>query len=181
MDKFDKICYDIKTLKIQGAENIAKAGVEALKLKPTQYQLNKLLNLRPTEPTLRNAINYAKLFGIKNAMSHLKKAPLIVATNGNKLIKDNYVIYTHCHSSTVMGVFSEAKKTKNFIVNNTETRPLFQGRLTALDLARLDIKNNYFIDSAMRLAIKHATIAMLGCDSITASGKIINKIGRCNE
>ena len=88
MDKFDKICYDIKTLKIQGAENIAKAGVEALKLKPTQYQLNKLLNLRPTEPTLRNAINYAKLFGIKNAMSHLKKAPLIVATNGNKLIKE---------------------------------------------------------------------------------------------
>ena len=69
---FQTIVEDIKNLKIQGAQNVAKAGVKALqivahdirnKTKVTQiHDLSKtkqiLFNTRPTEPGMRNALNY---------------------------------------------------------------------------------------------------------------------------
>lgn len=176
MKEFESICYNIKNLKIQGARNVAIAGLHALKIDSSERAINQLLSLRPTEPTLRNAITYAKKNGIKSALDYFNKTSPIIHKNGAKLIKNDYTIYTHCHSSTVIESFKEALP-KKFTVNNTETRPLFQGRITSKELSLLKIPNNHFIDSAMRLAIKHATIAMLGCDAITYNGRIINKIG----
>ncbi|HLD11242.1 MAG TPA: hypothetical protein VJB89_04110 [Candidatus Nanoarchaeia archaeon] len=176
MEKFELICNNIKNLKIQGARNIAIAGLKALKIDSSEKAINHLLSLRATEPTLRNAINYAKKNGIDVALNYFDKTSQLVHKNAAKLIKNNYIIYTHCHSSMVIESLKEALP-KKFIVNNTETRPKFQGRITSLELSKLNIPNNHFIDSAMRLAIKHATIAMLGCDAITYNCKIINKIG----
>ena len=39
MDKFSKICEDIKSVKIQGATNIAKAAVEAYCISPTKSSI----------------------------------------------------------------------------------------------------------------------------------------------
>jgi ribose 1,5-bisphosphate isomerase len=87
-------------------------------------------------------------------------------------------IFTHCHSNTVIDVLKKAKsQRKRFSVNNTETRPLFQGRITAKQLSRLNIKVTHFVDSAARLAIKDSNIMLIGCDAITSEGKVINKIG----
>ena len=52
MGKFETICKKIKNLKIQGAENIAKAGLRAYALKPNKNSIKKLLSLRITEPCL---------------------------------------------------------------------------------------------------------------------------------
>ena len=41
----------------------------------------------------------------------------------------------------------------------------------------LNIPVTLFVDSAMRLAIKKAKLAMIGADSITVDGEVINKIG----
>lgn len=182
MDKFHKICHDIKTLKIQGAENVARAAARALLLRHDKQAIKKLINLRPTEPCLRNTIKFVLSHeniheGVTNALKHFDFAQEKIAKLGAKLIESGMLVYTHCHSNTVMRIFLEAKKQgKKFKVNCTETRPLYQGRLTAAQLAKARIPVTLYIDSAARVALKKADIAFFGCDAITST-KIYNKIG----
>src|SRR3989344_4375060 len=87
---FEKICRDIKTLKIQGAENIAIAGLKAISLKRDKKSVKKLLNLRETEPLLRNSVrfvlkDYGRNYGI--AMDHLKNVRKRIAEVGYRKFK----------------------------------------------------------------------------------------------
>ena len=177
---FDQICKDIKSLKIQGAENIAIAAVEAYSLNPTKEAVKMLISLRPTEPALRNALRFVQLDkkNINLAIAHLKHARKSAAEIASRLIKNNDVVYTHCHSSTVNMALIEAKNNrKNFEVYCTETRPFMQGRITATDMAKAKIPVTLFVDSAMRLAIKKSNLCFIGADAITADLKAINKVG----
>ena len=170
---FNKICKDIKEVKIQGATNIAKAGVKALNYKRDKASIKKLLSLRPTEPCLKNAINHALKHGTKAALNYLTKSEKAITLYGKHLLPSNSRIFTHCHSSSVIKIL---KTKKGLTVYNTETRPLFQGRITSRELSKNKIKNIHFIDSAMRLAIKECHFILLGADAITKH-KIYNKIG----
>ncbi len=179
-ESFEKICSDIKSLKIQGATNVAIAALKAFSIKPTQDSVKKLISLRPTEPCLRNTLKFAQLDNenINLAFEHLNKTRIKTAELASNLIKDGDIIYTHCHSSTVIDALKLAKKQgKKFKVNCTETRPFFQGRTTARDLAKAKIPVTLFVDSAMSLAIKEANICFIGADAITSQLKVINKIG----
>ncbi len=91
-----------------------------------------------------------------------------------------YIVMTHCHSSLVTAILLEAKKQgKNFKVINTETQPRLQGRKTAKKLLDAGIEVTQVIDSAMRWAVRHfqVDLILIGADSITSEGTIINKIG----
>lgn len=204
--ELNQVLRDIKSLKIQGAENVAEASLKALKVvvlkskkeepKAFEQELLKvrhaLESTRPTEPYMRNLMQAAfyqvcsdkiRLFrenilrNIQFALIKMKRDRAFIADIGAAKIPRNSVIYTHCRSSTVIDILKKASRTKNFMVNNTETRPRFQGRKTAVDLAAAGIKVRHFVDSAMRLAIKEADMVLLGCDAITAEGRVINKIG----
>jgi len=196
MGEFQTIVDNIKTVKIQGAENIAKAGAKALFIisqKKSALLLEKarkiLLKTRPTEPCLRNVLNYI-MFGldegdftsiqrrVNEVMEHFEKSDEKIAEIGAKKINNGGVIFTHCHSSAVIEILKKAKKQgKRFQVHNTETRPLFQGRKTAKELALAGIPVVHYVDSAARLALKHADLMLIGADAISSEGKIINKIG----
>tara|TARA_Y100000310_G_C20255665_1_gene611216 strand:- start:15 stop:662 length:648 start_codon:yes stop_codon:yes gene_type:complete len=95
--------------------------------------------------------------------------------NGSKLIKKGDIVFTHCHSSNVIGAINLAKK-RIKAVYNTETRPRFQGRQTSKDIAKFKIPTYHFVDSAARIALKDANIMLLGADSITHN-RVYNKIG----
>lgn len=177
---FNQICKEIKDVKIQGAENIARAAVKAYYLKPTKEAVRKLISLRPTEPCLRNALKFAQLDkkNIVQALAHLDESNYLIGEYGSKLINNHNIVYTHCHSSTVTNMFRIAReKGRVFLVRNTETRPLYQGRITSKELAKLGIPNSHFVDSAMRIAIKKSDLMFIGADAITSEGKVINKIG----
>ncbi len=178
---FDQICKDIKNLKIQGAENISIHGIKALSLKRDKNSVKKLLSLRPTEPCLRNSIKFVlKDFknNYKKALNHFKESKIKIAKLGSTLIKDDTVVYTHCHSSTVVEILKQAKKQKkNFKVYLTETRPLLQGRITAKELTKYKIKVTEFVDSAAKVALKESDIFLFGADAIDDKGNIYNKIG----
>ena len=95
-----------------------------------------------------------------------------------RVVKQNSIIFTHCHSTNVTKALIYAKKHgKKFLVYNTETRPLFQGRKTAKELAAAGIKVTTFADSAARIAIKQADLMVIGADAILKNGNVINKIG----
>jgi eIF-2B alpha/beta/delta-like uncharacterized protein len=185
----------IKRLKIQGAENVSTAAIKALehviKTKDNYIIAGerariKLVNARPTEPQLENYLeyimNYASihtrkqtLIEIRHLLKIKKLAVKEIHKHGAKLIKRGDIVFTHCHSSNVIGAIKQAKK-KIRCVYNTETRPRLQGRETSKDIAKARIPVHHFVDSASRIALKEADIMLLGADSIIHN-KVYNKIG----
>lgn len=177
MQSFNKICRDIKSLKIQGATNVAKSAVIAYSLSPSEKNKKILFSLRPTEPALFNALNNMKRMSKAEVMHHFDNSQNKINISIKNLIKNNSKIYTHCHSSTVTHALIYAKENgKKFSVYNTETRPHLQGRMTAKELSRNNIPVTNFVDSGMHEAIKSVDLVLLGADAILKNG-VINKIG----
>jgi translation initiation factor 2B subunit (eIF-2B alpha/beta/delta family) len=181
--KFNKILKDIKSVKIQGARNVALAGFKAYKLNPSISSKNKILKLRPTEPMLANILKKADKITYFELKNKLNKNQEIINKQVYKIIKNNYVVFTHCHSSNVINsLIYTRKKNKFFEVYNTETRPLYQGRKTAGELKKSKIKVTMFIDSAISIALTNSQgtrdvdLILLGADAILKKG-IINKVG----
>ncbi|MEK6908514.1 MAG: hypothetical protein AABX23_00495 [Nanoarchaeota archaeon] len=177
MDKFSQICQDIKSIKIQGATNVAKAAVKAYCIRPKKSSIKILTKLRPTEPMLVNALNIARKSSAENVLNHFDNTQEFINHYIQKIINQNSVIFTHCHSSTlVQALISAHKNHKKFSVINTETRPLYQGYLTSKQLSKAGIKVTMSIDSAILQDIKESDIIMLGADAVTKKG-VLNKIG----
>lgn len=190
--EYQEIIDKIKSLEIQGARNVAIAAIDAfgIKLKETQDEselkkaVDELIATRPTEPALRNALKYCLSNYKENseiaekAKNHFSESKMKIAEFGAKKIHDGMKVFTHCHSSTVRAILEKAwEDGKKFEVYNTETRPKFQGRITATKLAEKGIAVTHFVDSAGRSMIRKCDLFLFGCDAVTAEGKLINKIG----
>ena len=66
---------------------------------------------------------------------------------------------THCHSSAAEQILIQAQKeNKDFQVICTETRPKFQGRITAKVLTEAGIQVTMVVDSAMRWVLKNKEV-----------------------
>jgi len=186
--QFNKICKDIKSVKIQGAGNIAKAGLKAYSLIPTKSSIRKLSSLRPTEPMLFNTLALAEKYEVKRVLDYIKQTDEEIAKEGSRLIKNNSRVFTHCHSSSVVSILKHSKKQgRKFEVFNTETRPLYQGRKTAMELARAKIPVTTFVDSLAAIALtknkilKKSNFMLIGADALLIKNHelkgVINKIG----
>lgn len=183
--RFNRIAKDIKSIKIQGARNVAKAALFAYSLIPTKKSKKKLLSLRPTEPMLERVLLLAGKKPRKEILEHFDYSQNQINKHVLKIIKNKDVIFTHCHSTNVVNALIFAKKAwRQFEVYNTETRPLFQGRKTANELRKAKVKVTMFVDSASASAIEksdkydetHSDKVFLGADALLPGG-IINKIG----
>ena len=216
MEQLLKDAEKIKSLKIQGATNVALNAIKFLseyakRLKSDNLEtcfnnLYKargiLIETRPTEPAMKNGLNYImkKLEKekencypefISDIIEKYKNEYYDLLQNSKKRIAKigarripstnrKFIVMTHCHSSLVTAILLEAKKqNKNFKVLNTETQPRLQGRKTAEKLLDAGIEVIHVIDSAMRWAVRHfdVDLIIIGADSITSEGTIINKIG----
>jgi len=161
-----------------------------------------LIDTRPTEPAMKNGLKFTmnKLEQeresiipayISDIIEKYKNLYIDMLQNSKKRIAEigarrfpfssqKFNVMTHCHSSIVTGILLEAKRQgKIFKVINTETQPRLQGRKTSRELFEADIEVIHVVDSAMRWAVKHyqVDIIIIGADSITSEGTIINKIG----
>ena len=151
---------------------------------------------RSTEPLMRNALRWiisqvensgkekvgalaeVVVSSSKRFLKDLEVSKECIAKIGAKRIRDGMVVFTHCHSSTVTHILRKAKEQgKKFEVICTETRPVFQGRITAQELLSLDIKTTFIVDSAARSFMRNVDLVIVGADAITAEGNVINKIG----
>jgi ribose 1,5-bisphosphate isomerase len=111
---------------------------------------------------------------IKNSKRAIHKMSEI----GEKRIKGDDTILTHCHSSAVVSIIKAAwKKGKKIQVYCTETRPRFQGRITAKNLGQIGIPVTMIVDSATRFFMNEVDKVIVGADAVAANGAIINKIG----
>ena len=161
-----------------------------------------LIDTRPTEPAMKNGLKfiisklekerescYAEFISdviekYKNQyydmLQAAKKRIAIIGARRIPNVDKKFNVMTHCHSSLVTAILLEAKsQNKNFKVINTETQPRLQGRKTAKKLVDAGIEVTHVVDSAMRWAVRHfeVNVIIIGADSITSEGTIINKIG----
>ena len=112
-----------------------------------------------------------------------------IGENGNKLVKNNFNILTHCNAGalatagygTALGVIRAAHESgKNIHVFVDETRPFLQGaRLTAWELMKENIPCTLVCDNMAGFLMKQGKIDMIvvGADRIAANGDTANKIG----
>ena len=186
--KLNKIFSNIKSVKIQGATNIAKAAIQAYSLSPNKQTLLKLESLRPTEPMLQNVLSMLSQGKRKQQiLYHFSQSQEKINKQVFKLINNHDAIFTHCHSTAVVKSLIYSKQhAKHFEVYNTETRPLYQGRKTAVELSKAGIKVKTFADSAINIAltdsqhqkdVKKVNKVFLGADAILKNGDVINKVG----
>ena len=183
-------------LQIQAEKSKAKTADELWKELKEAAKL--LHSTRPTAVSLPNALRYVMYRGkityqdgadveqlrfivinaAKEFIHNSEKAIERIAEFGAKRIEDGDIIMTHCHSKAAIGVMKKAwEEGKDIKVIVTETRPKWQGKLTAKELAEAGIPVIYVVDSAARHYMKMTDKVVMGADSITANGAVINKIG----
>jgi ribose 1,5-bisphosphate isomerase len=184
----------IKAIETLAKETKAKNKKEFLKELSEAKEI--LFSSRETEPLMRNAVRLIisqvernihekveELTEIVTSASeqflkNLENSKRKIAEIGARRIRNNSVVLTHCHSSTVTYLLRRAKlEGRSFEVICTESRPVFQGRITAKEMLELGVKTTLIVDSAARFFMNQVDLVLVGADAITSEGNVVNKIG----
>ena len=158
--------------------------------------ISLLVESRATEPMMRNGLKYIKTKihstqwssqavlrslvqdAERDILMMFNEAKNIMIDVGARRIEDGDTVLTHCRSSGVTSTLIRAhEQGKDFRVLQTETRPKYQGRLTAYELVEAGIDTTMIVDSAARHYMKEIDFVLVGADAITSEGNVINKIG----
>ncbi|MGC8899665.1 MAG: S-methyl-5-thioribose-1-phosphate isomerase [Candidatus Micrarchaeia archaeon] len=183
----NSVIYEIKNSKERSSNEFVREISKTIEV---------LSKARPTEPMLRNVMMAMQKYAVENRRKDAKllKSGMLVYCKrtldeidknveklkdyGAKYIPDKATIMVHCHSSTVTGIIKKAVKMgKEVDVIACETRPRYQGRITAEELAKAGIEVTFIVDGAMNFFAKKTDFALVGADAITATGDLVNKIG----
>ncbi len=193
-----KFLRRIKDLEIQGATNVAVKTLEHLETEFSQEEpvleaavqrirelRDQVLNLRPTEPMLTNLANIAVKRvqngeGVVNVLQELvervEHVNESISQHAEPLFREVETVLTHCHSSTATRVLIDAHKKHGFDVYATETRPKYQGRITAEELVEAGVDTTQIVDSAVYSILDEVDAVVVGADALTDS-HVYNKIG----
>ena len=218
-DRFWKTTAAIKEMVVRGAPAIGATAAFGMSQAANEYKGNdikgffkhmalaeELMKLtRPTAYDLFYAVDYIK-GKIKNAPS-VNEARKIASTEsqnyarqseetcrkigiaGEKLIKNNYNILTHCNAgalgcvdygTAIAPITFAHRKGKKIHVFVDETRPRLQGaKLTAWELNQEDIPYSIIADNAAGYFMMkgEVDIVIVGADRIARNGDVFNKIG----
>jgi len=195
----DDIAFAIKEMVVRGAPAIGAAAAYGMALgkKDLKKSAEKIRATRPTAYDLFYAVDYM-IDKINNGADEFKAAKEYtediieqckkIGENGEKLIKNNMRILTHCNAGALATVdYGTAlaplrlahKNGKRIFVYADETRPRLQGLLTAWELKQEGIKHSLIADNAAGFFMKNNEIDMVivGADRISDNGDFANKIG----
>lgn len=169
-------------------------------LSKVKYYCNELANARPNEPLLYNAISFILndiedattqqqarvrvIDRIQSFFSYIDESFALIKENAFQILRSYRVFMTHCHSSLVREVLIRIHESSGYklTVINTETRPLYQGRIMALKLSEAGVKVIHIVDSAASSFLldpryPKPEVIVVGSDGITVKGDLINKVG----
>ncbi len=153
-----------------------------------------LKSARPTAVSLPNAVNFilrrtlraktleeARNIVVEAAKEFIERSETAlerIGEIGARRIKDGDVIMTHCNSQAALSVIKTAfAQGKQIEVIATESRPRYQGRITAKQLSQAGIPVTMIVDSAVRAFMKDVDKVIVGADAIAVNGAVVNKIG----
>jgi methylthioribose-1-phosphate isomerase len=163
-----------------------------------------LRDARPTAVNLARAVERVRRASLAAGVEQMGAAALAeairiqreeeaaseaIALAGADLLGRSGAVLTHCNTGalaapgrgTALAVIAElARREVLKAVIVTETRPLLQGaRLTAYELARLEIPFELVVDAAAASVIASGAVdaVIVGCDRVAANGDVANKVG----
>src|SRR3989338_747187 len=160
--------------------------------RPTANDLNYALNFVRSKMFVEGSIANSKMKAFELAREYADWSAEVcrqIGEHGNKLIKNNQNILTHCNAGALACVdygtalspirIAHYNK-KNIFVYVDETRPRNQGAsLTAWELAQEKINHAIIADNAAGFFMKKGKIdfVIVGADRIAMNGDVANKIG----
>ena len=167
----------------------------------------KLAIAQPVESMAQNIIGFI-IFELQDSnvkdVEDCKKVMMEISTSLNRTIKENEIkfiengvntiesltkktrplnVFTHCYSSGVRSILEKIdNRNIDVKVYNIETRPVFQGRITAKKMSDVGINVTMCIDSSAPFLISKKSgnnidVVLIGADSVSLRGSIINKSG----
>jgi len=199
---YNDVAFAIKNMAVRGAPSIGAVAVYGIAQAHAQKKDIKnaakiLRNTRPTAHDLFYAIDYmlkeiksgndAKNSAEKYVESLVNECRMI-GVHGEKLIKNNCRILTHCNAGALATVdygtalapirFAHYNKKKIFVYVD-ETRPRLQGMLTSWELLNENIKHRVIPDNAAGYLMRKKMVdtIVVGADRIARNGDFANKIG----
>ena len=209
-ETYKKTCFAIKSMIVRGAGAIGAAAGYAMVQAALEAPENDYKNfialakkeIENTRPTARNLF-YATEMVYTAALESPGRAVIAadfiadedvyasreIGEYGNKLIKDNFNILTHCNAgwlafvdygTALSPIYVANQSGKKIFVYVDETRPRGQGaRLTAWELKNENIPHKIVPDNAgaFLMSQKKVDMVIVGADRIASNGDVANKIG----
>ncbi len=194
-----EIAEIIQTMVVRGAPAIGATAAYGMVIgKENPNETSEILKkTRPTAHDLFYAIDYMldhirKKNNVKKAADDYANMIIqqckSIGIHGNKIIKDNSTILTHCNAGalatidwgTALAPFRVAHdEGKKIFVLADETRPRLQGLLTSWELSQENIPHAVIADNAAGYFMKKGDIDLVitGADRIAKNGDVANKIG----
>lgn len=197
----------ISSMETRGAATIADTAASALADQaresqadnPTEFRAElrraarMLGDTRPTAVSLPNTLRFvlkemngtsveelrsSVLQAVSTFRDQLEKAQGRLGRIGANRLRDGDTVMFHCHSTDAVACIEAAREQgKSLTAVVKETRPRKQGHITARQLRNLDVPVTLIVDNAARRYLDTADHVLVGADSITADGGVINKIG----
>jgi ribose 1,5-bisphosphate isomerase len=158
----------------------------------------RLIETRPTAVSLPNSVRFVMKrlregvkadYSLEQLRNHIvevsqlfidsaEQAVTRIGEYGSKIVEEGDTLMTHCNSASALEIIKAAyRQGKEIKVYATETRPLFQGHITAQTLSKEGIDVSLICDNAVRHFINRIDKVVVGADAIAANGALINKIG----
>jgi ribose 1,5-bisphosphate isomerase len=158
---------------------------------------DKLIAYKPTMATIHNTCNIVlNLIEGKNKNADLEQTKNDIVEVCDRIIKHSYdaidqlsvyganriedgdIIMMHSYSSTLMGMFIQAKKAgKNFSMICTESRPLRESRNAIKIFQELNIPVTLITDASAYEFLPMCDYVLMGADSLDVDGSVANKMG----
>lgn len=203
-------CMAITDMTVRGAGAIgaaaafamAQAFMEAPETDRELFLQDAKEEIEGTRPTARNLfyaverVFEAGRISAENARTEAQKIALqdmedtrAIGQFGNKLIKNNARILTHCNAgwlafvdfgTALSPIYTAKKEGKDIFIYVDETRPRSQGaRLTAWELMQEGVPFTIIPDNAAASLMQQGMIdlVIVGADRIARNGDTANKIG----
>ncbi len=156
------------------------AGRELIQAQPSMAPLFNLVNSVLSSFDTAENVGEAKRI-VKAAASTFAEDLDVsgdkIAVQALPLVSDGATIMTHSRSSTVLrALFLAKERGRNFAILCTESRPIYEGRESARQLAQQGIDVTLVTDAAVAHFASQVDLVMVGGDSLSGQG-LVNKMG----
>lgn len=190
MSALEKALSEIKSVRVQGAKEIALYALKFLRKVAQEQGFGKkfdeiadaLREVRPTAVVLHNCIEIIKrdrkISAIDRLITYLTKSSEKIGKHSDRVLKNNITIMTHCHSGEALKFIKHGhiEHGKKISVIATETQPLEQGVKTARELVQAKIPVTLILDNAVGFFMKEVDAVVVGADALRKEG-VVNKVG----
>lgn len=150
--------------------------------RPTAVTLPNTLRIihraLPSDESDLETLQTATIEAATSVQDEIDAAQTELGTYGANRLRDGDTVMVHCHSTAVVSCIETATdQGKSLEVIVKETRPRYQGHVTASDLADTGVAMTYIVDSAAHRYLDTVDHVFVGADAICADGSVVNKIG----